>query len=181
MAAIKGQWKSVNILVNHSRTDINIVDSQQMSPFHHACANGHVEVVKELLRVSTKSIDALDHQQRSPLHHACENGHVEVVKELLRVSAKSIDALDHQQMSPLHIASRGSSLEVLQELSQASLSQGSSERTDGHDSNTESKNICRLDALDVNCRALFGYAFHHWQLTNAMHLLPLTSLSSIGW
>ena len=152
-----------------------------MTDIDNACKHGLLQFVRQKLKTSTEDVDMWDSQQMTPLHHACANGQVEVVKELLRVSTKSIDDLDHQQMSPLYIASRRSSLEVLQELLQASLTPGSSERNDEHGSCVESRNIGRLDALDVNCRALFGYAFHHGQLTNAKHLLPLTSFSSICW
>ena len=69
--------------------DVDVFDSQQMSPLHHACDKGHVEVVKELLRVSSKSIDALDVNCRSPFGSAVHQRQRTIARHLLPLTSLS--------------------------------------------------------------------------------------------
>lgn len=60
--------------------------SRYATPLHFAAANGHLEVVKELIRCGS-SIDPIDVNNNTPLLSAIENGQLEVAKFLLRNGA----------------------------------------------------------------------------------------------
>ena len=72
----------VGQLLTHDGVDVNSPDLQGRVPFHVACQNGHLEVVKDLLAHGV-DVNSPDLQGRVPFHVACQNGHLEVVKVLL--------------------------------------------------------------------------------------------------
>ena len=54
---------------------MNIHDISDMVPLHTAARNGHVEVVRELLRWDAE-INARDDEENTPLHHAAKAGKI---------------------------------------------------------------------------------------------------------
>jgi ankyrin repeat protein len=77
---------SVGADVNASR------EADEKTPLIVACYNGHVQLVKELLKHGA-DIEAEDINGRTPLHWACSNGHLAVVNEL-RSPGAEIHAID---------------------------------------------------------------------------------------
>ena len=58
-----------------TRKLMNIHDISDMVPLHTAARNGHVEVVRELLRWDAE-INARDDEENTPLHHAAKAGKI---------------------------------------------------------------------------------------------------------
>jgi ankyrin repeat protein len=76
-----------------------------------ASKNGHVEVVKLLLKKEA-DVNAPDLSGGTPLHQASKNGHVEVIKLLLKKEA-DVNALNCLGSTPLHRASGNRHVEVV--------------------------------------------------------------------
>lgn len=53
------------------------------TPLHNAANNGHIEVVKHLIKKEA-DVNVVDKYGRSPLHDAAKHGHIEVVEVLLK-------------------------------------------------------------------------------------------------
>src|SRR5438045_3390481 len=69
-------------------------DDEDATALNLAAANGHVDVVKLLLKANA-NIETVAYQYRqTPLSSAAVNGHVDVVKLLLNANA-NIEALDN--------------------------------------------------------------------------------------
>ena len=72
-----------------------VVIGMTKSPFHIACKNGYIEIVRLLLYASDRKInyDSINHLERTPFFSACSEGHIDIVKLLL--SDDRITILDH--------------------------------------------------------------------------------------
>ena len=53
------------------------------SPMHLASANGHLEIVRELLKVDKRLCQLEGREEKNPLHYAATKGKVDVVSEML--------------------------------------------------------------------------------------------------
>jgi len=79
------------------------------TPLHVAAANGHVDIVEEILRhdAGARSIDAMDNYSRTPLMAATHTGQYEVVRFLLPYVAdpgQSAAKGPYEGFGPLHFA-----------------------------------------------------------------------------
>ena len=84
MAACKnGDCETVKLLIGKNGVDINKEDDFQETPLYIACENGHLEVVKLLIK-NGADINKADENQATPLYIVCQNGHLGVVKLLLK-------------------------------------------------------------------------------------------------
>ena len=82
-AASKGQIESLRILIEDGpKININERDEKNMTPLHHACIHGHLNIVK-LLLANKARIDCRQNSQATPLHLASKYGHFDIVKYLL--------------------------------------------------------------------------------------------------
>lgn len=81
-----------------------------------ACTNGHIDVVKQLLKIRGINVNAIDDNRETALHWACSKGHTEVVKELLKVREIDINATDKYEETPLHLACTKGHIDVVKEL-----------------------------------------------------------------
>jgi len=109
-SVISGQKENV---LNAIRKGANIDarDDDQYTPLHHACDNGHLEVVMALIEVGANVNVNGGSYKNTPLHFACDNGHLEVAMALIEKGA-DIDARDDIQNTPLHLACWNSHLKV---------------------------------------------------------------------
>lgn len=62
--------------------------TSQQNPLHIASIAGHVEFVKEMIRLKPSFAEVVNEDGFSPLHLASAIGHFEVVKELLKLDPK---------------------------------------------------------------------------------------------
>ena len=80
-AAMKGMLQVVQLIKQHLG-QVNPSDSLGVSVLHIACANGHLEIVKEIcMDLDDKNPITKIHND-TPLHRAAEGGHLEIVKYL---------------------------------------------------------------------------------------------------
>ena len=78
---------AVDVLLKSENIDVSIIDSNEDTPLHEACLNGHCNIVQKLLsHIGPENLEAINHknlESKTPLHLACHEGHTEVVRMLL--------------------------------------------------------------------------------------------------
>ena len=103
-AAICGFHTMVEHLVTEHSQPVNACTFYKMStPLHWASNNGHVEVVRHLLKHGA-NVTARCEDGSMPLHWASRKGRVEVIRVLLQHKADA-NAQIHSKLTPLHLAS----------------------------------------------------------------------------
>ena len=86
---------------------------------HYAAANGHGNILSELLAdTADVDVDAKDRSQQTPLHLASARGHTHLVQQLLDTNA-SCNATDLLLRRPVHYAAMFGHLDVIQLLMNA--------------------------------------------------------------
>ena len=65
------------------QANVNQTCNKGETPLFIACANGHTEILKELLKNPGIDINKAQTSGTTPLYIACQNGHIEIVKVLL--------------------------------------------------------------------------------------------------
>ena len=81
LASRKGYVSIAKELVTMG-SDINVLDSNSMTPLHNACLSENVPMMKMLLENGAK-VDVADENQLTPLHVTTVNGFTEGTKLLL--------------------------------------------------------------------------------------------------
>lgn len=80
------------------------------TPMHHACWNGHIEVVRLLLDAGA-SVNITNGDGESPFNDACEfarrTGDLSIVRLLLERNVADVDTTDNYESTPLHDACWG--------------------------------------------------------------------------
>ena len=77
-AAQENKVKVVNMLLRTRQTRrlIDVPDRTDVFPLHVAASQGHLEVIREFLRVDI-DLYCRDDSENTPLHLAAQSGHVE--------------------------------------------------------------------------------------------------------
>jgi len=95
------------LLLINIRADKDARDNAGWTPLHHAANNGHLDIVKELLKEPGTLRNIPDNNGFTPLHLACKYGHMEVVKFLV-IAYPDVGADVNAQTiagnTPLHLA-----------------------------------------------------------------------------
>ncbi|XP_014292101.1 ankyrin repeat, PH and SEC7 domain containing protein secG isoform X3 [Halyomorpha halys] len=87
-AAHKGMTKLVEQLLEKQEVDPQSVDSSGQLPFHTACSEGHLDIVKMLLACDRSQVNCvIDDTKYTPLHEAAFWGRKYVVNFLLENNA----------------------------------------------------------------------------------------------
>ena len=83
------------------------------NPLHISSISGHVDFVKELIRLKPDFIKELNQDGFSPIHMAAANGHQEVVMELLKFDWKLCHLEGRDEKTPLHCAAMKGKVDVV--------------------------------------------------------------------
>ncbi|MED6219809.1 hypothetical protein PIB30_039104 [Stylosanthes scabra] len=106
-----GFLEGVMFLLGKCKTCSLERDNDGYFPLHLAARQGHVEVVKELLRYRPDVDEMLDSDLNNILHIAAESGKLDVVRYILQ-TPDELEKMIHQRNmngdTPLHVASRKS-------------------------------------------------------------------------
>ncbi|KAM7508868.1 hypothetical protein LguiA_019321 [Lonicera macranthoides] len=86
------------------------------TPLHVACLAGHLDFVKEVLKLKKEFATELNQDGFAPLHIAASNGHVEIVKEILKTDGNLCRLEGRGRMIPLHYAVIKGRVDVIKEL-----------------------------------------------------------------
>lgn len=83
------------ILLIEAGANVNAQDDRLESPFLHAGARGHLEILKATLATGKVDHMVLNRYGGTALIPACERGYTEVVKELLKIEGYPIDHINN--------------------------------------------------------------------------------------
>ena len=86
------------------------------SPMHLASANGHLEIVRELLKVDRRLCRLEGREKKNPLHYAATKGKVDVVSEMLLACPECVEDMTVQKETALHLAVKNSQHEAVKVL-----------------------------------------------------------------
>ncbi|CAB4271152.1 unnamed protein product [Prunus armeniaca] len=86
------------------------------NPLHVASTAGHVDFVKETVRLKPAFVKELNQEGFSPMHIASANGYFEIVRELLKVDPILCRLNGRDQWTPLHYAAARGRVDVVGEM-----------------------------------------------------------------
>nr|XP_048326754.1 ankyrin repeat-containing protein BDA1-like [Ziziphus jujuba var. spinosa] len=100
---------------NHYILNTIALNSEQ-NPLHIASTAGHVEFVKEILRLKPSFAEEVNQDGFSPLHLASAIGHFEIVKELLKLNPKLCCLEGRNRWTALHYAASRGRVDIIREM-----------------------------------------------------------------
>jgi len=122
-AAAGGMWYEVKKLVEGGSVNVNAADEFGRTAVYLACLYGHVDSVKELLKVPGCDVNRQDLDAGNglghgftPLHRACERGHLHVVRVLASHPGLDVNRANWRGDTPLLCAAATGNLPVLRAL-----------------------------------------------------------------
>lgn len=117
VAAENGNALVVGDILKHSDVETaSIPANNGYDPFHVAAKQGHIEVLKELLRFFPSLVMTTDSSNSTALHTAAAQGHVDVVNLLLDIDSNLAKIARNNGKTILHTAARMGHLEVVKSL-----------------------------------------------------------------
>lgn len=90
------------------------------TPLHIACMTGHLDFVREVMKLKQDFAEELNQDGFTPLHIAAAHGHIEIVKELLKTDRYLCNHEGRERRIPLHCAVIRGKVVVIKELLSAS-------------------------------------------------------------
>ncbi|KAL0311839.1 UNVERIFIED_CONTAM: hypothetical protein Sradi_5583200 [Sesamum radiatum] len=120
-AAAKGSITSLQKLLKEDPLILDrvVVNIFSETPLHVAAMLGHIDFVKEIIRIKPQLASELNSIRSSPLHLASAKGHIDIVRALLSVDPRMCLTQDKNGLTPLHLAASKGRLEVMKILLQA--------------------------------------------------------------
>ncbi|KAF5480466.1 hypothetical protein F2P56_001214 [Juglans regia] len=114
IAVLHGHLEFTTALLRKKPNLTSRKDSRGRTALHLASAEGHAEIVRELLQSDTAHVNCLarDQDGRIPLHLAVMRGHIEVIEKLLNSKPNSISE-DLDGASVLHMCVKYNCLDAL--------------------------------------------------------------------
>ncbi|XP_063406049.1 uncharacterized protein LOC134690009 [Mytilus trossulus] len=100
---------------NYLHPHINMQRENGTTSLYIACENGHLELLKMLLRYGADAT-IKKNTDDSPLSVACENGHTTIVNEILRITDVDKDYQNKNGYSPLYFACQNGHAQIVQNL-----------------------------------------------------------------
>ncbi|XP_056173638.1 ankyrin repeat-containing protein BDA1-like [Syzygium oleosum] len=121
-AARKGNIDELNDLIGSNALIVEemALEGAGHTPLHVACVAGHLDFVRELLKLMPKFAEKVNAGGLSPLHIAAARGDVEVARELLTVGRHLCSVKGRERRIPLHYAVVNGELHVMKLLLSAS-------------------------------------------------------------
>ncbi|KAI9015599.1 ankyrin repeat-containing domain protein, partial [Hyaloraphidium curvatum] len=120
--ARKNQAHLVDLLVEGENAGLEVRHDGGATPLYLAAQEGHIEVVRRLLRHGAR-VDAVDTDGWVPLHAAAQNGHLTCVELLLdahKARNVPVDVYSTQNsLTPLHLAAREGNADIVRALLRA--------------------------------------------------------------
>eukprot|EP00656_Telonema_subtile_P056239 TRINITY_DN8945_c0_g2_i1.p2 TRINITY_DN8945_c0_g2~~TRINITY_DN8945_c0_g2_i1.p2 ORF type:complete len:403 (-),score=132.05 TRINITY_DN8945_c0_g2_i1:2420-3628(-) len=113
-ASLKADTSAVQLVCDYAAERLNESDESQQTVLHRAANEGHLDVVKLLLKHKANT-DVRDYYLSTPLHRASYNGHHKIAEELLDYKAP-VDARNMSRSTPLHLAAYTGHKKVVQAL-----------------------------------------------------------------
>ncbi|KAB2629794.1 ankyrin repeat-containing protein [Pyrus ussuriensis x Pyrus communis] len=88
------------------------------NPLHVASIAGHVDFVKEIVRLKPDYVEEMNQDGFSPMHIASANGYLEIVREMLRVDndRRLCRLQGRDEWTPLHYAASRGRVDVIREI-----------------------------------------------------------------
>lgn len=97
-----GNHQQVDACLEQDSSLVTATDDDLYTPLHRAAYNGHLDVMKSLLRHGADA-NAPTLDGWTPLHSACCWGKVEAAQLLLKAGSR-VNARSYQNTTPLHVA-----------------------------------------------------------------------------
>ncbi|KAF8028561.1 hypothetical protein BT93_E1250 [Corymbia citriodora subsp. variegata] len=121
-AARKGNIDEMNDLIGSNVLVLEemVVEGAGHTPLHVACVAGHLDFVRELLKLMPKFAEKVNTDGFSPLHIAAARGDVEIAEELLKVGTHLCSVKGRERRIPLHYAVVNGEVNVMKVLLSAS-------------------------------------------------------------
>ncbi|KAL9100948.1 MAG: hypothetical protein Q9187_009299, partial [Circinaria calcarea] len=113
LAAQSGRVAVISVLLEAGASQ-DVVDSNGWTALHHACYNGHLEIIRildhscldRMKQVATLDLEHVQYQDVTCLHLAAYMGHFNVARYLLKnTTFGGINATTKENWTPLHLAS----------------------------------------------------------------------------
>ncbi|KAF2311659.1 hypothetical protein GH714_025683 [Hevea brasiliensis] len=83
------------------------------NPLHIASIAGHLDFVREILRLKLEFANEINQDGFSPMHMAAARGHIEIVQELMKVDSRLCRLEGKEKKTPLHCAAIKGRAEVV--------------------------------------------------------------------
>ncbi|XP_030445337.2 ankyrin repeat-containing protein BDA1-like [Syzygium oleosum] len=117
-AAQKGNIEELNDLIRSNGLILEemALEGAGHTPLHVACLAGHLDFVRELLKLMPRFAEKVNADGFSPLHIAAARGDVEIARELLRVGQHLCFVKGRERRIPLHYAVINGELDVMKVL-----------------------------------------------------------------
>jgi ankyrin repeat protein len=110
---IEGELRWYPYRVNERDRDVTAADIHA-TPLIWACALGHTESVRILLKSARLNMTAKTKNGSTALHVACGNGHTEIVEMLIpRLWRRTINRLNKDGWNALHLATHHQYVEIV--------------------------------------------------------------------
>ena len=126
-------------MVEEGGADVESKDSRYgQTPLSYAAQNGHLEIIKFLVRESGADVESKSNNGQTPLSWAAANRHLEIVKFLVEEGGADVESKDSRYgRTPLSYAAENGHLEIVKFL------------VEGRGANVESKDEEGNTALDL--------------------------------
>ena len=102
------------VLLKHSKVNVNAGNAGKATPFSLACQEGHQEIVSLLLGDLRIDVNKLEKDDSTPFFMACQQGHKEMVSLLLADLRIDLNRPKKHRTTPLWIAAFAGHLPVVQ-------------------------------------------------------------------
>ncbi|KAF8028512.1 hypothetical protein BT93_E1207 [Corymbia citriodora subsp. variegata] len=117
-AARKGNIDELNDLIGSNGLVLEemVLEGAGHTPLHVACVAGHLDFVRELLKLMPKFAEKVNAGGFSPLHIAAARGDVEIAEEPLKVGTRLCSVKGRERRIPLHYAVVNAEVNVMKVL-----------------------------------------------------------------